>query len=144
MNPQRVTVAKFISILQRNTKRYFDTALETDPIGSGQHFFLLRIYENEGITMYDLARQGNFDKGTVTKAVQKMAELGYIRMETDARDRRIRHLYVTEEAMPFIRKIYRLRNDWQEKLFAGFSQEEAERCYRQLERMAENSCEALQ
>ena len=46
--------------------------------------------------------------------------------------------------MPFIRKIYRLRNDWQEKLFAGFSQEEAERCYRQLERMAENSCEALQ
>lgn len=72
-----------------------------------------------------------------------MAELGYIRMETDTRDRRIRHLYVTEEAMPFIRKIYRLRNDWQKKLFAGFSPEEAERCYRQLERMAENSCEAL-
>lgn len=59
MSPQKVTVAKFISILQRNTKRYFDTALEEDPIGSGQHFFLLRIYENEGITMYDLARQGN-------------------------------------------------------------------------------------
>jgi DNA-binding MarR family transcriptional regulator len=118
-------------------------AMEEDLVGSGQHFFLLRIYENEGITMYDLARQGNFDKGTVTKAVQKLLDLGYIRVETDSRDRRIRHLFVVDGAMKYIQEIYKIREQWQELLFDGFSKEEEKLIYESLKAMAEKSCQAL-
>ncbi len=118
-------------------------AMEEELIGSGQHFFLLRIYENQGITMYDLARLGNFDKGTVTRAVQKLLDLGYIRVETDSRDRRIRHLFVRESAVRHIHAIYEIREQWQELLFDGFSKEEERMVYVALKQMAERSCMAL-
>ena len=43
MERQSITFLKYISIIQRNTGRYFDLSLEADQIGSGQQFFLLRI-----------------------------------------------------------------------------------------------------
>lgn len=110
MERQSITFLKYISIIQRNTGRYFDLSLEADQIGSGQQFFLLRIAENEGITMYDLARIGSFDKGTVTKAVQKMVQQGYVRIEVDEYDKRVRHLYITEQARGLIERVYDLRD----------------------------------
>ena len=112
MERQSITFLKYISIIQRNTGRYFDLSLEADQIGSGQQFFLLRIAENEGITMYDLARIGSFDKGTVTKAVQKMVQQGYVRIEVDEYDKRVRHLYITEQARDLIERVYDLRDSW--------------------------------
>ena len=53
-------------MIYRNTNRYFDMALSDTKISSGQYFFLGFISENEGLTMYDLAKMGGFDKGTVT------------------------------------------------------------------------------
>lgn len=44
---------KYISIIHRNTSRYFDAVLEPYQIGSGQQFFLRHIYENNGISMYE-------------------------------------------------------------------------------------------
>ena len=41
---------------RRNTQKYFDSILEYYHIGGGQQFFLVHIYENNGITMYDLAK----------------------------------------------------------------------------------------
>ena len=86
---------KFISIIYRQGQRYFDRELTPYGIGCGQQFFLLRIFENDGISMYDLAMLGHFDKGTVTKAVQKLEEEGYLRIETDPADRRVRRLHAT-------------------------------------------------
>ena len=58
MKHQPITVLRYISLLQRNTQRYFDLALERDNIGGGQQFFLLRIFEQDGISLLDLARLG--------------------------------------------------------------------------------------
>lgn len=49
--------------------------------------------------MYGVAQLGHFDKGTVTKGIQKLAEHGYIRVETDEADNRYRLLYTTEKAV---------------------------------------------
>ena len=51
MKHQTATFLKSISLIQRNTNRYFDTMLEEFQIGSGQQFFLLRIFEHDGITL---------------------------------------------------------------------------------------------
>ena len=63
---------KYISILYRQGNRFYDRELAKYNIGYGQQFYLPRIYENQGLSMYELARLGHFDKGTVTKAVQKL------------------------------------------------------------------------
>lgn len=67
---------KYISILYRQGNRFYDRELAKYNIGYGQQFYLPRIYENQGISMYELARLGHFDKGTVTKAVKSWRSRG--------------------------------------------------------------------
>ena len=102
---------KFASIIYRLGNRYYDRELARHQIGCGQQFFLLRIYENEGISMYDLAKTGYYDKGTVTRAIQKLEELSLIRCQVDEADRRIRHLYTTPAARPIVENLYETRHD---------------------------------
>ena len=60
------------SILYRCSQKYYDKVLDAYQLGSGQLPFLIFIYENEGITMNGLAQLGCYDKGTVTKGVQRL------------------------------------------------------------------------
>ena len=62
------------SAISRYANRNFDLCLRHLPISSGQQFFLLRIYENPGIPLNGLAQMGFFDKGTVSRGVQKLEE----------------------------------------------------------------------
>lgn len=144
MEHQAITILRYISLLQRNTRRYFDLMLEQDQIGSGQQFFLLRIFENDGISMQDLARLGSFDKGTVTRAVQKLVIEGYVRTEADPQDKRVRHIYLTERARPLIDHVYQIRDYWTEALTRGLREEKKQRLLGALRDMAERSSAMLE
>lgn len=137
-------VLTYVSILHRNTNRYFSSLLEKHRIGSGQQFFLLRIFENEGITMYDLAKLGNYDKGTVTKAVKKLADEGYVVVSVDAQDKRIRHLRTTPKAIPLIESLYQMRDEWVNKLFDPLDEATQGQLLDHLKKMADESCENLE
>ena len=137
-------VLTYVSILHRNTNRYFSGLLEKHRIGSGQQFFLLRIFENEGITMYDLAKLGNYDKGTVTKAVKKLADEGYVVVSVDPQDKRIRHLKTTTKALPLIEGLYHMRDEWIETLLESLDEESQSKLLQQLKKMADDSCENLE
>ena len=130
---------KYASIIYRQAQRYFDKELEKYGIGCGQQFFLLHINSNEGISMYDLARLGHFDKGTVTKAVQKLEEEGLIRIEVDPKDRRMRRLYTTRKAEEVVKAAYGLRETWFEILTEGLTDEEVRTIGLLMSRMAENA-----
>ena len=132
---------KYASILHRCGNRFYDQALASFGIGCGQQFFLSRIAEHEGITMFDLAAIGRFDKGTVTRAVQKLEELGYLRSETDERDRRIRHLYTTSAAVPALRAIAESRREWVRRISEGLSPEEVKQAESLFARLVQNACQ---
>lgn len=142
MKHHTATFLKSISLIQRNTNRYFDNMLEEYQIGSGQQFFLLRIFEKNGITMYDLARNGGYDKGTVTKAVQKLVDQGYVECSMDPVDKRVRHLHVTPYGIPVVEKIYEIRDLWKNYLISELEEEE-EKVLLFLETIANSSCAAM-
>lgn len=133
--------SRYASIIHRHGNRYFDCTLAPDQIGCGQQFFLARIAENEGVSMYELAAIGRFDKGTVTKAVRKLEELGYIRCEVDEKDRRIRHLYTTEAALPVLERLRECRRKWNAALVQGMTEQEIAQASRLLQKMAANACQ---
>lgn len=89
--------------------------------------------------MQELAKMGHFDKGTVTKAVQKLIEQGYIRRETDEKDKRLCHLYTTQKALPFVENTYQIRDKWNDILTQQMTSEEKEQAEELLTRMAENA-----
>lgn len=127
------------SAISRYANRNFDLCLRQLPISSGQQFFLLRIYENPGIPLNGLAQLGFFDKGTVSRGVQKLEEAGYIEVITDEHDRRCRKLFVTPAAMPIIDTLLDIRETWNSALTAGMTDEECLQIERLLKKMVDNA-----
>lgn len=105
-----------LSILFRNTQKYFDKVLAQYDIGSGQLIFLFSIYEHEGITMQEVTQIGELDKGTTTKSIQKLIEQGYIQSRIDENDHRVKRLYTTSKAANIMNFLYEYRNECRNKL----------------------------
>lgn len=98
-----------LSILYRNTQKFFDRVLIPYDIGSGQLIFLLCINENEGMTMQEVTKISEVDKGTTTKSIQRLIEQGYVQMKVDEKDHRVRRLYTTKKAADIMNMIYDYR-----------------------------------
>lgn len=128
-----------ISILYRCGQKYYDKRLSNYQIGAGQILFLILIYENEGINLQELATYGCFDKGTVTKGMQKLEEQGFIKSTQDESDRRIRRLYTSDKTKDIISQIYMIRREWWERLCKDMDSEELLQLETSLEKLCANA-----
>lgn len=128
-----------ISILYRCGQKYYDKRLSNYQIGAGQILFLILIYENEGINMQELAAYGCFDKGTITKGMQKLEEQGFIKSIPDVCDRRIRRLYTSDKTKDIISQIYMIRREWWERLCKDMDSEELRQLENSLEKLCANA-----
>lgn len=105
-----------LSVLYRNTQKYFDKMLAKYDIGSGQLIFLFYINEHEGATMQDVTTFSEVDKGTTTKSIQRLIEQGYVQQQKDESDGRVKRLYTTSKAAEIMNSLYEYRNDCRSKL----------------------------
>ncbi len=122
-----------LSILYRNTQKYYDHVLSSFEIGWGQIFFLFFVYEQDGITMQEITKMSEVDKATTTKSMQKLAETGYIVMKTDEKDKRVKRLYTTEKTTDLMNAMYEYRNQYRTLVFDGIDGEA-------FENMIEKAC----
>ncbi|NBK96628.1 MAG: anaerobic ribonucleoside-triphosphate reductase activating protein [Erysipelotrichia bacterium] len=132
------------SFLYRCTSKFYDKQLNKYKLGSGQLIFILSIYENEGISMNELAKKGVFDKGTVTKSIAKLEEEGYIQSVINSNDKRVRNLYTTQKTKDIIGDIYLIRSEWFQKLSVNFSEEEIQQFIYLHNKMMENAIDSIE
>ena len=129
------------SILYRCNQKYYDKVLQNYGIGYTQLALIMVIYENEGITMNELALKGSFDKGTITKSIQKLEQLDYVRIEANDSDKRIKLLYTSDKVREILPKLYMLRQEWNEYLLADLSEEEKNAYFYAISKMIEKARE---
>ena len=108
-----------LSVLYRNTQKFFDRVMMEYGLGWGQGLFLFFINENEGCTMQEVTKISEVDKGTTTKAIQKLQEQGYVVVQQDSKDKRVRRLYTTEKAVSIMNTLYAFRNVYRTQMFEG-------------------------
>ena len=118
------------SILYRCNQKHFDKLLSRYEIGYTQLILLTLIYEKEGISMNELASQGVFDKGTITKSIQRLEQLLYVRIENSEVDKRSKLLFTTEKAQEIMPDLYKMRSEWNSYLSAGLNQDEIDVYYK--------------
>lgn len=104
-------------ILNRCNQKYYDKALAKYDLSYTQMFILMAIYENKGLSMNELAQIGAYDKGTITKAIQKLEQTGYISMSLSKEDKRLKLLNTTSKCDNIMSDLYMIRQGWQEYLF---------------------------
>lgn len=134
------SINRYNSVLHRMSQAFYDREMQHFQLGSGQQFFLLRVAENPGISFQELAHSGSYDKATATRAVRKLEEEAYVRLECDACDKRVRHIYLTEKAEPVIKATRKSTQEWVQIVTAGFDEKEADAAVNLMERMMQNAC----
>ena len=116
-----------ISILYRSTQKYYDKMLQSLSLTYAQLPILILIYEHEGISLQQIAYEGGYDKGTITKQVQKLQEMGYIRVQSSQRDKRAKELYTTQNARSIMNKIYGIRASWWQHISASIPENDMQK-----------------
>ena len=82
-----------ISVLYRSTQKYYDRMLQSIQLTYAQLPILIMIFEQEGITMRQIAESGVYDKGTISKNVKHLEQEGYILIQPSKQDKRNKELY---------------------------------------------------
>lgn len=100
------------------------TQIETDIIA-----FLKNNPEKD--TARDIVEFRMLQKGNVSQAVEDLIQKGFLARRPDERDRRRIHLSLTERALPIAADIGRVRGEFLDRLFAGFTPGER-RMYQEL------------
>ena len=138
MNDSFSNLGRWISIFDRLMKMYYDRGLREYEIGWGQQFYVEYLYDHPGASPQEMAECIRVDKATLTKIMKKLTEIAYIRIVGDQQDRRVKHLYLTEKALPAARQIKRIHTDFYNTLKADIPPEELSLTEKTLQQMTEN------
>lgn len=114
------------STLYRCNQKYYDKVLSEYGLGYSQFIFLISIYENEGMMMNELATNGSFDKGSITKAIAKLIDAGFVKIENSEDDKRTKKLFTTQKTRDLMPKLYQIRKEWISYLSSELSEEEVQ------------------
>lgn len=131
-------IGRCISILDRLMKMYYDHGLADYEIGWGQQFYVEYIYDHPGATAQEMVEHIRVDKGTLTKVIKKLKEIGYLEIVINENDRRCRHLYLTDRAVPAAKRIKEIHSSFYDALFADIPLSDIHQAEQVMEQMMEN------
>lgn len=115
------TIFREIDNLARHINYTYENIFKEYRLHRGQFVFISRIVENKSINLKELAKSVRVDKTTVTKAIQKLEEAGYINKQIDHIDNRIIHLTPTDKCIDIYESIIKEKNDIINNIISKFS-----------------------
>ncbi|MCH5462911.1 MarR family transcriptional regulator [Lactobacillus sp. LC28-10] len=66
-------------------------------LANNAFIYVIRSYEKPGMFLGELADSVQIDRTTAFRTVRKLVDNGYLRLEDDASDKRLRRVYVAEK-----------------------------------------------
>lgn len=108
----------------------------------GQLPVLKNVYENEGISLRELAKKIHVRPPTVTVTIQRLEKAGLVYKKADPVDLRVSRIYLTEEGKNIQIEIKALLDESEQILTQGFSEEELAVLRSYFERIVKNLVEA--
>lgn len=131
-------IGKAISYLYRYEQIYIGKKIEPYGIGSGQFPFLMRLYREDGVNQESLSDYLKIDKGTTTRAIQKLVDEGYVFRQRDETDKRSYKVFLTEKGKKLEPDMRKIGSEWEEILFSSFDDSQRREITNSLEIMFEN------
>ena len=136
-------VWKAISYLYRYEQIYIVKKIEPYGIGSGQFPFLMRLYREDGINKKSLSDYLKIDKGTTTRAIQKLVDEGYVFRLRDEKDKRSYRVFLTENGKKLEPEMKKIVSEWEDILFSSFDDNQRREIKNALGIMFENVAQIM-
>ena len=131
-------LGRSISIMGRLIKMYYDRGLAEFEIGWGQQFYVEYIYDHPGTSAQEMVQYIRVDKATLTKIIKKLTEIEYLNVVSDECDKRVKHLYLTDKAIPAVKKIKEIHKAFYKDMCEGISPSDVQTVEENMEKMMEN------
>ena len=138
MNNNFPNLGRCLSILDRLMKMYYDYNLADFEIGWGQQFYVEYLYDHPGASAQEMVECIRVDKGTLTKVMKKLAEIGYVEVVRSEKDKRMKFLYLTEKGVPAAKRIKEIHSNFYNILCSNIQPSDIQRTEQTMEQMMEN------
>ncbi|MBS6007336.1 MAG: MarR family transcriptional regulator [Clostridium baratii] len=135
---------KWISIADRHSKIYLDKKLKEIGLNSSQHFYIIKIFENPGITQDKIMDSIHLNPSNITRALCQLEKLKFIERVPKKEDKRTYNLYLTDKGAEVYPLVIKIIDDWCKEILRGFSEEESICLLRLIEKVANNSLVATE
>jgi DNA-binding MarR family transcriptional regulator len=112
-----------------------ESGIEINP---GQGRIMFALWQNDGISIQELARKTQLGKSTLTSMLDRLEAMGYIRRQRSEQDRRKIFIFRTPKDRMMERQYVELSEDMTELWYRGFSPEEIETFEASLQRILDN------
>jgi len=136
---QPPSLGRLIACLERQGRRHFERELAPCGLGANTHRIISMLYHRGGCQQNELSDALVLDKATMSRAVKRLLEAGYVRRRRAARDGRAYCICLTPKAVRAMTAIREARQLWTRILSAGFSPREKASAVRLLARMQQNA-----
>lgn len=108
---KQIELLKWISIADRYIKIEIDRLLKPYHLSSSNYYYLLRLKERPGITQEGLIDLMYLNRSNVTRSINQLVNLGIVRKEVVASDRRMSKLYLTDQGEKLCPIVAKVRQD---------------------------------
>ncbi|QMU08680.1 MarR family winged helix-turn-helix transcriptional regulator [Levilactobacillus suantsaii] len=102
-------VLKWLSIANRYTRIALDRRLQPYRLNASMYYYILRLHEQPRLTQDKLISLTYLNPSNVTRAVNQLVNLGYVRKRQSKRDKRVYELSLTRKGERLYPEIVKLR-----------------------------------
>lgn len=139
---QYINAGRWFSILYRRSQLFIVEACQKLNLTFSEYTLLMHIYEDEGAKQDELASRMYLDKAVVTRTVNLLQDKGFIYREQDTRDRRVKHIYLTEYGRQQYDFLHSILDGWIDYLVQGMDEADVQRLFGDFDRLVERACDA--
>lgn len=105
----------------------FDRRVKELGLTRSQWWVLTHLFRKDGVTQSELAEVLELERASLGRLLDRLEAKGWVRRETDARDRRAKRIFLTEAVEPPMKTMRRLAAEVRRDALCGLSPEEQDR-----------------
>ncbi|MCO5064114.1 MAG: MarR family transcriptional regulator [Rhizobiaceae bacterium] len=122
----------------RLLRRRFETRASCFGLSAAQWRLLVRVYKEEGVAQARLAELLEIEPISVSRLIDRMVEGGWIERRSDATDRRVRMIYLTEKSREIFGSMRGMATQVFDYALSGLSPDERRTTIHALKTIIEN------
>jgi len=122
-------------IFERTLKQY------NIEINSAQGRIMFALWQNDGISINELAKKTQLKKSTLTSMLDRLEKMGYVRRQRSKKDRRKILIRRTEKDRTMEKKYVEVSEEMTRLFYKGFSKNQIDRFEKDLGRILNNLTE---
>jgi MarR family transcriptional regulator for hemolysin len=117
-------ISSLIKKAARLLEKEANILLKPYDITHGYTYFLLELFEQEGLTQTELQKRIGMDHSTIVRTLDRMTRDGLIERRSSLTDRRVFQIYLTDKGRACESNVLIAAGKLNDSLLTGFSKEE--------------------